>query len=103
MCLGIPGRVVEKHEQEGLLMGVVDFGGVRRTACLAYLPEIEIGEYTIIHAGFGISRLDEDEARQTLELLAELGEAEALAQVDVNDRGEVVSPAVGAEGRQAGV
>jgi hydrogenase expression/formation protein HypC len=50
-------------------MGKVDFGGVVREACLDLLPEIEVGDYTIVHVGFGISRLDEEEARQTLELL----------------------------------
>jgi hydrogenase expression/formation protein HypC len=53
-------------------MGKVDFGGVVREACLDFLPEIQVGEYTIVHVGFGISRLDEEEARKTLELLGEI-------------------------------
>jgi hydrogenase expression/formation protein HypC len=57
-------------------MGKVDFGGVVREACLDFLPEIQVGEYTIVHVGFGISRLDEAEARKTLELLAEIEESE---------------------------
>ncbi|GAB4575598.1 MAG: HypC/HybG/HupF family hydrogenase formation chaperone [Anaerolineae bacterium] len=73
MCLGIPGKVVEIYEHEGLKMGKVDFGGgVIREACLEYVPEIAIGEYTIIHVGFAISRIDEEEAHKTLALLAEL-------------------------------
>lgn len=73
MCLGIPGKVVEIYEQDGLKMGKVDFGGgVLREACLAYVPEIALGEYTIIHVGFAISRIDEEEAYKTLKLLAEL-------------------------------
>jgi hydrogenase expression/formation protein HypC len=73
VCLGIPGKVVEIYEIEGLKMGKVDFGsGVLREACLAYVPEVQIGDYTIIHVGFAISKIDEEEARQTLALLAEM-------------------------------
>ncbi len=72
MCLGIPGKVVEIYQLDGMKMGKVDFGGVAREACLEYLPEIEVGEYTIIHVGFGISRLNEKEARETLELLQQM-------------------------------
>ena len=69
MCLGIPGKVVEIRDDGPLRMGKVDFGGVRKEACLAYVPEVEIGDYVIIHVGFAISKLDEDEALKTLELL----------------------------------
>ncbi|NDJ51545.1 MAG: HypC/HybG/HupF family hydrogenase formation chaperone [Chloroflexi bacterium] len=72
MCLGIPGKVIEMYEVNGLTMGKIDFGGVVKEACLAYVPEIQLGEYTIIHVGFGISRLDEEEAQRTLALLSEL-------------------------------
>jgi hydrogenase expression/formation protein HypC len=73
MCLGIPGKVVEIYEAEGLKMGKVDFGsGVTREACLEYVPEVAIGDYTIIHVGFAISKIDEKEAHETLALLAEL-------------------------------
>ena len=72
MCLGIPGKVLEIYEANGMKMGKVDFGGVVKEACLEYLPEIEVGDYTIVHVGFGISRLDEEEARQTMELLREM-------------------------------
>jgi hydrogenase expression/formation protein HypC len=64
--------VIELYISDGLKMGKVDFGGVVKEACLAYLPEIELGDYTIVHVGFGISRLDEAEARRTLELLREM-------------------------------
>ena len=76
MCLGVPGKVIEIYESGGLKMGKVDFGGVVRETCLAYVPEIEIGDYTIIHVGFAISQLSEEEAQATLELLRELGEFE---------------------------
>ena len=72
MCLGIPGKVIETYEANGIKMGKVDFGGVVKEACLEYLPEIEVGDYTIVHVGFGISRLDEEEARQTMEMLREM-------------------------------
>jgi hydrogenase expression/formation protein HypC len=73
MCLGIPGRITEIHDEAGLAMGRVDFGGVRKDACLAYLPESKVGDYVIIHVGFAISRVDEDEALRTLEILGQMG------------------------------
>ncbi|MBI3177458.1 MAG: HypC/HybG/HupF family hydrogenase formation chaperone [Chloroflexi bacterium] len=72
MCLGIPGKVIELYQANGMKMGKVDFGGVVKEACLEYLPEIQVGDYTIIHVGFGISQLDEEEAHQTLSLLREM-------------------------------
>ena len=69
MCLGIPGKVIEIYQANGLRMGRVDFGGVVKETCLEYVPELELGDYTIIHVGFAISRIDEEEARQTLEML----------------------------------
>lgn len=83
MCLGIPGKVIETYEENGLLMGKVDFAGTVSQACLAYVPEIEIGQYTIVHAGFGISIIDEDEARKTYAAWEELVEAAAKEGVDL--------------------
>ncbi len=71
MCLGIPGKVVEIMDEDGLKMGKIDFDGTVNKACLAYVPEIEIGQYTIIHAGFAINVIDEDEAMKTIELWKE--------------------------------
>jgi hydrogenase expression/formation protein HypC len=79
MCLAIPGQLVEIIEENGLRMGRVDFAGTIGTACLEYVPEAEIGKYVIVHAGFAISVLDEDEALKTLSLWREMlaaGEAE---------------------------
>ena len=73
MCLGIPGRVTEIHDEAGLAMGKVDFGGVRKDTCLAYLPDIAPGDYVIVHVGFAISKVDEAEALKTLEILATMG------------------------------
>lgn len=73
MCLGIPGKIVEIYEQNSLRMGKVDFGGVIKEACLAYVPEAQIGDYTIIHVGFALNVIDEVEAQKTLQLLIEVG------------------------------
>jgi hydrogenase expression/formation protein HypC len=77
MCLGIPGRIVEIRDDAGLKMGTIDFGGVRRDVCLAYLgDEVRIGDYAIV--GFAISKVDEEEAKRTFEMLREMGELEEL-------------------------
>ena len=73
MCLAIPGRIVEINEDALMRMGRVDFGGVTREVCLAYVPEAQIGDYVIVHVGFAISQLDEDEAQETIRLLVESG------------------------------
>lgn len=74
MCLGIPGRVTEIYESDGLKIGKVDFGGISREVCLDYLEAIELNNYVIVHVGFAISVLDEEEAQNTLELLRQLDE-----------------------------
>jgi hydrogenase expression/formation protein HypC len=68
MCLAVPGKVVEIFDEDGLRMGRIDYEGTQNTTCLEYLPEAEVGQYVIVHAGFAISILDEDEALETLEL-----------------------------------
>jgi hydrogenase expression/formation protein HypC len=73
MCLGVPARIVETEDGGLLRMGKVDFGGVSREVCLAYVPQADVGDYVIVHAGFAISRLDEVEAQETLDLLLESG------------------------------
>jgi len=79
MCLGVPGRVVEVHDDRGLAMGVVDFGGVRREVCLAYIAdEVRPGDYALVHVGFAISRIDEAEARRTFEALREMSQLDEL-------------------------
>jgi hydrogenase expression/formation protein HypC len=76
MCLGVPGKIIEKYEKGGLQMAKVDFGGVFREACLSYVPEANVGEYCIIHVGFAISVLSESEAQETLDLLKQIGSFE---------------------------
>jgi hydrogenase expression/formation protein HypC len=79
MCLGIPGRILEIRDDRGLLMGQVDFGGVRREVCLAYVAdEVGPGDYVVVHVGFAISRVDESEARRTFEALREMSQLEEL-------------------------
>jgi hydrogenase expression/formation protein HypC len=79
MCLGISGRIVEIHSDRGLPMGVVDFGGIRREACLAYVAdEVKVGDYAVIHVGFAISKVDEAEARRTFGVLREMSQLDEL-------------------------
>ena len=72
MCLGIPGQVVEIYEKHGTRMGKLDFDGIQKEVCLAYLPELQIGEYAIVHVGFAITQLDEESAKETLALFHEM-------------------------------
>ena len=72
MCLGIPGKVIEVRDEAGLRMGRVDFGGVRKDACLSYVPDIALGDYVIVHVGMAISTVSPEEARETLAYLEEL-------------------------------
>jgi hydrogenase expression/formation protein HypC len=73
MCLAVPGQVESIHEENGTRMGRVNFGGVVKEICLAYLPDIAVGDYTIVHVGFAISKIDEASARATLQTFADLG------------------------------
>ena len=88
MCLGIPGRILEIHDDRGLAMGRVDFGGVRREVCLAYVAdEVRRGDYVVVHVGFAISRVDEAEAHRTFEALKEMSALEELEWMrEVADR-----------------
>lgn len=86
MCLAIPGQVVEIYETLGMRMGRVNFGGVVKEVCLAYLPEIGVGDYAIVHVGFAITQVDEESARQTLQTFREMG----LLDEEFGEVGEVV-------------
>ena len=76
MCLGIPGKIIEVYEKDSLKMAKVDFGGIAKEACLAYVPEAEVGQYALIHVGFAITLMDEEEAQETLRLLQEMVDLE---------------------------
>jgi len=78
MCLAIPGKLVEVFREQDLLMGKVDFGGVCKKVCLETTPEILVGDYALVHVGFSIARIDEQEAQRVFALLAELGELDEL-------------------------
>jgi len=74
MCLGVPGRIKEIHE--GMVpMGIVDFEGSTLEVCLAYVPEAKPGDFVLVHAGFALTQLDEDQAAETLEILRQMSEA----------------------------
>jgi len=79
MCLGIPGRVLSVSEDQGLPMGVVDFGGIRREVCLAYVADqVRPDDYVIVHVGFAISTVDQEEARRTFQALQEMSQLDEL-------------------------
>ncbi|MGA3263487.1 MAG: HypC/HybG/HupF family hydrogenase formation chaperone [Terracidiphilus sp.] len=73
MCLAIPGKVEEITTEGGLRVGRVNFGGIVKKVCLDYVPEVEVGDYTIVHVGFAISKIDEETAEQTLRDFHEMG------------------------------
>lgn len=73
MCLAIPGRVEEIHDDGLVRMGKVNFSGIVKEVCLAYLPELQVGDYTIVHVGFAISKVDEASAQATLKTFREMG------------------------------
>jgi hydrogenase expression/formation protein HypC len=77
MCLGVPGKVEEIWEADGTIMARVDFGGVRKDVCLAYVPDLQVGDYTIVHVGFALTKVDEKSAEETLSLLRDIGALEA--------------------------
>ena len=88
MCLGIPGRVASiAAESAGVTMGTVDFGGITKEICLACVPEVEVGEHVIVHAGFAISKIDEQEAGEVFRMLEEISEVSATESSPQEDRG----------------
>ena len=80
MCLGVPAKIIEMYEKDGLQMARVDFGGVTREACLAYVPEAKVGDYCLVHVGFALNLISEEEARETMELLKEV--ADLSSEID---------------------
>lgn len=77
MCLAVPGRVMAISDRDGIRFAEVDFGGVTKEVCLEYVPDLQVGEYTVVHVGFALQRLDEASALQTLELFRQMGELDA--------------------------
>lgn len=74
MCLAVPGKILESYENSGLRMAKVQFGGIVRETCLAYVPEAQVGDYVVVHVGFAISKMNEAEAARAYRLLEEMGE-----------------------------
>ena len=81
MCLGIPAKIVELYLKDGVRMGKVDFGGVFRESCFEMLPDAQVNQYAIIHVGFAISLINEENALETLRLLAELEEPDTGTEI----------------------
>lgn len=87
MCLSVPGKVREIYSERGLRMGRIDFGGVVKEACLEHVRDAEPGDYVLVHVGFALSRIDEEEAQRIFALLRELGELSELADAAPADAG----------------
>ena len=87
MCLGIPGKIVETYLDQGLMMGKVDFGGVFKRVCLAHTPDAELGQYVIVHVGFSLNVIDEEEARQIFAFLDRMNELGELNDGDAVSNG----------------
>ncbi len=84
MCLAVPGQIVEVRDERGTRMATIDFDGIKKDICLAYLPDIVVGDYAIVHVGFAISKVDEASALETLQMFRDLGVLEA--ELDVEGR-----------------
>ena len=86
MCLGVRGRIEDVWEADGTRMATVDFGGVRKEVCLAYVPDVTVGDYTIVHVGFALTKLDEKSALETLELFKSVGLLDAELNPTIDTR-----------------
>jgi hydrogenase expression/formation protein HypC len=87
MCLAIPGKVIDAFDKGGMRMARVQFGGITREACLEYVPDTKVGEYVLVHVGFAISKVDEEEAQRTYQLLEEMDQLTELMAPVVDERG----------------
>src|SRR5262249_49640893 len=80
MCLGIPGKVVETYRKDDVLMGKVDFGGVSKRVCLEHVPDVRPDDYVVVHVGFALSRIDEDEAQRVFRFLKQMNGLDELEE-----------------------
>src|SRR6185436_10351850 len=86
MCLAIPGKVIEiRPDAEGVRMAKTNFGGIVKQVCLEYTPEVEIGDYVLVHVGFALSKVDQEQAAQTYKALEQLQQLGELDIPDVDD------------------
>ena len=74
MCLAVPGKIIAIDDKEEMKMAKVNFGGVIKEVCLDWIENPKIGEYVLVHVGFAINKIDEEDAKETIELLREMGE-----------------------------
>ena len=84
MCLAIPGKIIDIYQKDSLCMAKIDFSGIAKEVCLAYTPEAQVGDYALIHVGFAISLVDEDEALGTLKLIKDVAEFEEEMNTDMS-------------------
>jgi hydrogenase expression/formation protein HypC len=80
MCLGIPGKVVETYREHDVLMGKIDFNGVAKRVCLEHVPGVQPGQYVLVHVGFALSAIDEDEAMRVFTFLKEMSQLDELQE-----------------------
>jgi len=85
MCLAIPGKVLEIDHAVQPVMGKVSFGGIQKRICFELVPEVRIGEYVLVHVGFAISKMDEQDALETLALFEQMGEGLDELEPDTED------------------
>lgn len=86
MCLGVPGQIASiQPDESGMTMGKVSFGGIQREVCLAYVPEAVVGDWVLVHVGFALNVLDEEEAKEIFEALEQMGELAELRPPDAAD------------------
>lgn len=87
MCLAVPGRVESIYEGENLLkMAKVNFGGVIKDVCVAWVDDVKVGDYVLVHVGFALNKIDEAEAQETLKLLTEMGELDEIKRNEGKNR-----------------
>ncbi len=82
MCLGIPGRVEETYREHDVLMGKVQFGGISKRVCLEHVPDVQVNDYVLVHVGFALSKIDEEEAQRVFEFLAAMNQLDELGTAD---------------------
>jgi hydrogenase expression/formation protein HypC len=103
VCLGVPGQVLTVEENaQGMAMGTVSFGGVNKEVCLAYVPEAKPGDYVIVHVGFAISIVSEQEAEETFEILRQMGELAGVEERPEGSQGGDSGPGPATPGERPG-
>lgn len=99
MCLAIPGKLTEiSANPEGMRMGKANFGGIVKQICLEYTPEVNVGDYVLVHVGFALSKVDEDVAAQTYAMLEEMGQLAELSDAEM----EMENPASALDSKPGG-